>query len=165
VIKYINIKNIILNNMSIQEQIKEDMKQAMKDKDAVKLSVTRGILSSFTNELVASGKTPQDSIDDEMAMAVINRAAKQRKDSIEQFEKGGRAELAEDEKKELEIIQQYLPELMSEEEVKKIVETKKEELGINDKSGMGQLMGAVMAELKGKADGSIVKQAVDEILN
>jgi hypothetical protein len=65
------------------------MKQAMRDKDQVKLGVTRGLISAFTNELVANNKTPQDPIDDEMAMKVITRAAKQRKDSIDQFEKGG----------------------------------------------------------------------------
>ena len=150
--------------MTIQEKIKEDMKQAMRDKDQVTLSVTRGLVSAFTNELVASGKTPQTPIDDEAALAVITRASKQRKDSIEQFEKGGRPELAEGEKAELAILDTYLPELMSEDEVKKIVEAKKAELGITDKSQMGQFMGAVMSELKGKADGSVVKKAVDEAL-
>jgi uncharacterized protein YqeY len=150
--------------MTIQEQIKDDMKQAMKDKYQVKLSVTRGLVSAFTNELVANGKTPQDPIDDEAAMAVITRAAKQRKDSIEQFEKGGRPELAEDEKAELAVLETYLPELMSEDEVRKVVEAKKEEMGITDKSQMGQFMGAVMGELKGKADGAVVKKVVDEVL-
>ena len=73
--------------MSIKENIQADMKQAMKDKNEVVLTVTRGLLSAFTNELVANGKTPQDMIDDESALAVITRASKQRKDSIEQFEK------------------------------------------------------------------------------
>jgi len=150
--------------MTIQEKIKEDMKQAMRDKDQVKLSVTRGLISAFTNELVASGKTPQTPIEDEAALAVITRASKQRKDSIEQFEKGGRPELAEGEKAELAILETYLPELMSEDEVRKIVEAKKAEMGITDKSQMGQFMGAVMAELKGKADGGVVKKVVDEVL-
>jgi uncharacterized protein YqeY len=150
--------------MTIQEQIKEDMKQAMRDKDQAKLSVTRGLITAFTNENVANGKTPQDPIDDEAAMAVITRAAKQRKDSIEQFEKGGRPELAESEKDELSVLEEYLPEMMSEDEIRTVVEAKKEALGISDKSGMGQLIGAVMGELKGKADGSDVKKVVEEIL-
>jgi len=150
--------------MTIQEQIKEDMKQAMREKNEAKLSVTRGLISSFTNELVASGKTPQDPIDDEAAMTVINRAAKQRKDSIEQFEKGGRPELAESEKAELAVLEEYLPEMMSKEEIKKVVDAKKEALGITDKSGIGQLIGAVMGELKGKADGGDVKKVVEESL-
>ncbi len=150
--------------MSIKENIQADMKQAMKDKNEVVLTVTRGLLSAFTNELVANGKTPQDMIDDESALAVITRASKQRKDSIEQFEKGGRPELAESEKTELAILEKYLPKLMSEEEIKKVVDQKKTELGIADKSQMGQFIGAVMQELKGKADGALVKKVVEEAL-
>jgi uncharacterized protein YqeY len=151
--------------MTKQEQIKEEMKQAMKDKDQVKLSVTRGLISAFTNENVANGKTPQDPVDDDTAMAVISRAAKQRKDSIEQFEKGGRPELAESEKAELAILETYLPKMMTVEEIRPIVEAKKDSLGISDKSGMGQLIGAVMGDLKGKADGADVKSVVEEVLS
>ena len=150
--------------MTIQEKIKADMKQAMKDKDQVKLSVTRGLISAFTNELVATGKTPQTPLDDESALKVITRTSKQRKDSIEQFEKGGRPELAEAEKAELVILESYLPELMSEEEIRKVVEAKKAELGVSDKSEMGKFIGAVMGELKGKADGALVKKVVEESL-
>jgi uncharacterized protein YqeY len=150
--------------MTIQEKIKEDMKQAMKDKNEVKLSVTRGLIAAFTNENVANGKTPQDPVDDETAMTVITRASKQRKDSIEQFEKGGRPELAESEKAELAVLEEYLPEMMSEDEIRDVVDEKKSALGITDKSGMGQLIGAVMGELKGKADGSVVKTIVENSL-
>jgi uncharacterized protein YqeY len=151
--------------MSIKQTIEADLKEAMKAKDEIKLTVLRGIKSGFTNELVASGKTPQDEINDELAMNVVKRAAKQRKDAIEQFENGGRPELAENEKKELEIIEAYLPEMMSEEKVREIVKAKISELGISDKSGMGQLMGAVMSETKGQADGGFVKKVVDEELS
>jgi hypothetical protein len=150
--------------MTTQEQIKNDMKQAMKDKDQNKLTVTRGLIAAFTNELVASGKTPQTPIEDEAAMAVITRAAKQRKDSIEQFEKGGRADLAEVEKAELAVLESYLPELMSEDEIKIVVDAKISALGVTDKSGMGKLIGGIMGELKGKADGSLVKKIVEEAL-
>jgi uncharacterized protein YqeY len=151
--------------MSLAEQITGELKTAMKEKDTVKLTVLRGLKSAFTNELVASGKTPQDEVSDELAMSAIKKASKQRKDAIEQFEKGGRPELAEDEKKELKIIESYLPEMMSEEAVKEVVLKKKEELGISDKSGMGQLMGAVIKETGGQADGAVVKKFVDEVLS
>ncbi len=150
--------------MKLAEKITDELKSAMKEKDIVKLTVLRGLKTAFTNELVASGKTPQDEVSDDLAMTVIKRASKQRKDAIEQFEKGGRPELAEDEKKELVIIEAYLPEMMSEEQVKEIVLKKKEELGITDKTGMGQLMGAVIKETGDRADGSVVKKFVDEIL-
>lgn len=150
--------------MTLIEQIKGEIKEAMKSKDQVKLTVLRGLTSSFTNELVATGKTPHDEVTDELAMTVIKRASKQRKDAIEQFEKGGREDLSQKEKEELEIIESYLPEMMSEEQTRELVLKKKEELGISDKSGMGQLMGAVIKESQGQADGAVVKKIVDEVL-
>lgn len=145
----------------LHQQFKEDLKQAMLAKDAIKLSVLRGLLSSFTNELVAKNKKPNETLSDEEVLAVVSRSAKQRKDSIDQFTKGGRPELAEAEQKELDIISSYLPAQMSEEEVRKIVQAKKAELRITDKSQVGNLMKVVMADLKGKADGAVVKKAVD----
>ena len=151
--------------MSLIQQIREEIKESMKSKNELKLTVLRGLVSSFTNELVATGKTPQDEVTDEIAMTIIKRAAKQRKDAIEQFEKGGRADLVDKEKDELLIIESYLPEMMSEDKVREIILKKKAELGISDKSGLGQLMGAVIKETAGQADGSMVKNIVDEVLN
>ena len=135
----------------------------MMAKDAVRLSVVRNMISAFTNELVATGKTPQDTIDDVGALKVIKRLANQRKDSIEQFINGGRPELADSEKAELAILEKYLPTLMSRDEIKKIDLEKKEALGVTDKSKAGQLTGAIMKELAGKADGGDVKAVVDEL--
>lgn len=143
------------------DQIKAELKEAMKAKDELRLGVLRGFISAFTNELVATGKTPQNEVTDELAMTVIKRQSKQRKDSIEQFTAGGRNDLVEKEKKELEIIEKYLPQMMSKEEIQKIAEAKKTELGINDKSKMGMLMGALMRDLKDKADGNDVKEVVE----
>lgn len=151
--------------MSIFETIKTDLKEAMKAKDSDRLNVLRGILSAFTNELVATGKTPQDTVDDELAMKVLMRASKQRKDSIEQFVAGGRPELADSEKVELAIVEKYLPAMMSEDEIKKVVEAKKAELGVTDKTKAGVLTGAIMKDLKGKADGAIVKAVVEASFN
>ena len=147
----------------IHEEIKEGIKEAMKAKETVKLNVLRGILTALTNELVASGKTPQDTIDDEKALAVIKQLAKQRKDSIEQFEKGGRKDLADKEREEFAYLEKYLPQMMSKEEISKIAQEKKTELNVTDKSKMGMLMGAVMKELKGKADGGDVKEVVENL--
>jgi len=150
--------------MTIQEQIKEDIKTAMRAKDSLKLGVVRGISAAFTNELVNLKRTPQDALSDEEALAVITRASKQRKDSIEQFEKGGRPELAETEKQELAIIEEYLPALMSEEEIRAVVLAKKDAMNITTKDQFAQLMGPVMGELKGKADGGLVKKVVEDCL-
>jgi uncharacterized protein YqeY len=150
--------------MTLQIDIKTQMVEAMRAKDAVKLQTLRGILSAFTNELVNLKRTPQDTLSDEEALAVIRRAVKQRKDSIEQFVSGGRPELAEDEKAELAVLETYLPAMMSEEDVMKIALAKKEEMGEVDKSKAGQFVGMLMKDLKGKADGDVVKKVVDQLL-
>jgi uncharacterized protein YqeY len=151
--------------MSLQTDIKEQMKEAMKAKDSVRLTVLRGALSSFTNELVAKGKTPQDELGDEDTLAVIKRLAKQRKDSIDQFEKGGRQDLADAEKAELEILEAYLPEMMGQDAIRPLAEAKKAEMGIDDSSKRGMLMGALMKDLAGKADGGDVKTVVDSLFS
>ncbi|MEI6553472.1 MAG: GatB/YqeY domain-containing protein [bacterium] len=147
--------------MTISEKIRDELKEAMMAKDSVKMMTLRGLISGFTNELVAVGKKPQDAISDDEAIAVIKRAVKQRKDAIEQFTNGGRTDLADSEKAELTVLEAYLPAQMSKEEIQKVVEAKKVELGINDKSGAGLLMSTCMKELKGKADGGDVKAVVD----
>ncbi len=133
----------------------------MMAKDAVRLSVVRNMISAFTNELVATGKTPQDLLDDAGVLKVIKRLSNQRKDSMEQFIAGGRPELAEGEKAELAILEKYLPTLMSHEEIKVVALAKKEALGVTDKTKAGQLTGAIMKDLTGKADGGAVKAVVD----
>ncbi|MES3005581.1 MAG: GatB/YqeY domain-containing protein [Patescibacteria group bacterium] len=150
--------------MSLQEQIKGEIKTAMMAKDTVKLTVVRGLATAFMNELVATKRTPQDSLTDEEASAVIRRSIKQRKDSIEQFTAANRPDLAENEQAELAILETYLPKMMSQDEIRPIAEAKKAELGITDKSKMGMLMNAVMKDLKGKADGGDVKVVVESLL-
>jgi uncharacterized protein YqeY len=150
-----------LEHMSLHESIKSELKVALKAKDAVRLRTVRSMLTAFTNELVASNRTPQEILTDEEVLAVIKRLAKQRKESITQYESANRPELAEPEKAELEVLESYLPQMMSVEEIKPIVEAKRAELGIDDKSKMGMLVGAVMKELKGKADGADVKTVVE----
>lgn len=144
-------------------QIKTDMTAAMKARDAIKLNTLRGAISAFTNELVAKGMKPTEEVSDEMAITVLKRLAKQRQDSIEQFTAGGRPELAEKEAQELAIIKQYLPETASKEEIEKVARAKKEELGVADKAGMGKLMGAVVKEFGGRADGADVKDVVQNL--
>ena len=148
---------------TLQQQIKNQIKEAMMAKDAVRLTVLRGLSSAVTNDLVDKGRTPQGELTDEETLAVIRRQVKQRKDAIEQFTVGGREDLVESEKAELAILEVYLPQMMSEDEVRKIVETKKIELAITDPKDKGKLMSEIMKELKGKADGMIVKNAVDSM--
>ena len=150
--------------MSKHIDIREEIKKAMLAKDSLRLSVLRGLLSAFTNQLVATKRKPDEELSDEDVLEVISKQARQRKDSIEQFEKGGRADLADDEKAELKILEAYLPAQMSYEEVLDFVQKKINEVGFVDKSKSGQFMGLIMKDLKGKTDGQVVKKAIDSLL-
>ena len=144
-----------------QAELKEQMKAAMKARETVKLNVVRGLLAAMTNEAVAKGKGPDGVLTEDEVLSVITRAAKQRKDSIQQFEAGGRPELAVGEKEELAIIQAMLPAQMSQDEIVAAATAKAQALGISDKSKANQLMGMLMKDLKGRADGTAVKAVVD----
>ena len=147
--------------MSLHQDIKSQMVEAMKARDTERLNVLRGLLSSFTNENVTKKRKPDEALPDEEVMSIISRAVKQRKDSIEQFEKGGRTDLAEVEKSELAILETYLPTQMTREEVVSYVKQKVAEAGGVDNSKKGQFMGLIMKDLKGRADGMIVKEVID----
>lgn len=151
--------------MSLHESIKGELKEALKAKDQVKLRTVRSMLTAFTNELVATSRTPQAMLEDAEVLTVIKRLAKQRKDSIEQYEAANRYDLSAPEKEELVVLESYLPQMMSQEQIRPIAETKKAELSIDDKSKLGMLVGAVMKELAGKADGSDVKAVVEKIFS
>lgn len=147
--------------MSIHTNLRTTLKEAMKAKNEVLLRTVRSIMTACTNELVATSRTPQSELSDEETIAVIKRLAKQRKESILQFESANRPELAEPEKEELAILESYLPTLMTQEQIKPIAETIKNELGVTDKAKMGILVGAVMKKLQGQADGADVKAVVE----
>ncbi len=149
--------------MTIHENIKKDIVEAMRAKDAIRLETLRGLTSLFSYELIAK-KSTDAFIDDESALTLIKRSVKQRKDSIEQFEKGGRADLATKEKSELEILLKFLPEVMSKEDIKKIAEEKIAKEGKPDSKKLGAFIGSLMKELKGKADGADVKEVVEGLV-
>ncbi len=152
-------------SVMLTHQIREDMKTAMKARDAVRVNTLRGALSAMTNELVAKGRKPTDEPADDEVVVVLKRLAKQRQDSIEQFTAGGRPELAEKEASELAILKAYLPETASKGEIEKVARAKKEALGITDASGIGKLMGAVIKEFAGRADGADVKSVVQGLFS
>lgn len=136
----------------------------MKAKDEVKLRTVRGMLTAFTNELVAIGKKPQDELGDAEVLSVIKRLAKQRKESIVQFEAAERHDLAEPEKAELIILEAYLPQMMTQEELEPMVKVKLDAMGEVDKTKIGVVIGTLMKELQGKAEGSDVKVVVEKLL-
>jgi len=150
---------------TFHEKIKDEIKDAMRARDSVRLEVLRSLLTEFINELVATKRKPGDILPDVESMQVVRRAVKQRKDSIEQFKGGERLDLAEKEEAELVILKAYLPSMMNKDEIYSVVRKKISDLKITDKSQMGMLMGALMKEFKGSADGGDVKEVVDELLN
>lgn len=147
----------------LQTDIKEGIKDAMKNKDKARLETLRALSTAFTNELVSKGKTPQDILSDEEAQAVIMKIAKQRKDSISQYKAGGREDLVKEEQDQLFVLENYLPKMMSKEEIEVLARVKKEEHNIIDKSKAGQLTGLLLKDIKGKADGQLVKEVVESL--
>ncbi len=148
--------------MTLHEKIRELIKDAMRAKDSVRLDTLRGILSACTNELVSKGRKPQEMLSDEEVVAVITRLSKQRKDSIEQYTTGNRPDLVAEESAQLAVLQEFLPTLMSEAEITAFVENKKSTFTADTKKGM--VMAEIMRELKGKADGALVKKVVDSLI-
>jgi len=141
--------------MSLQNDIEKDFKEAMTQKKEIDVSVLRLIKSAIHNQMIADKKKE---LSDEEVMAVITNQAKRRKESIEAFTKGDREELAVKERAELQIIEKYLPEQLSEEEIKKVVQDIIGKSG--DNPNFGAVMGLTMAQLKGQADGKMVTQIV-----
>lgn len=148
--------------MSLENKIIDDMKNAMKEKNALKLETIRNIKSQIKYYQVDK---KLDKVTDDDVITVINKLAKQRKDSLNQFTIAGRNDLADKEALELKILEEYLPKQLSESEIETIVKESIKETGINDKKQLGLLMKDIMPKLKGKADGKIVNQIVSKILN
>ena len=146
----------------LQQQIKDDIKVAMKGRETGKLEVLRSISAAFTNELIAQKRKPADELSDDEVVLIVQRLAKQHKDSIEQYRAGGRDDLVE-EKEELKYIKVYLPQMMARGEIKKLAIAKRDKMALTDPSKKGILMGALMKDLKGKAEGGDVKDVLDEI--
>ncbi len=131
-------------------------------KDETRTLVLRGVQAEIQKELIAKKSTATEGTDEEL-LAVIKKLVKQRRDSIDQFTKGNRPDLAANESKELKILETYLPATMSRDEIKKIAIAKKAELKVTDKAGAGKLIGAISKDLKGRADGSDIKAVVDSL--
>ncbi len=147
--------------LSLLTTLNEDMKQAMRAKDKETLQVIRMLKASIQNEQIKKG---QD-LNDEEELTVLSREMKQRRDSLTEFEKADRTDLAEKVKKEIVIVENYLPAQLSEEEIRAIVQEAVTNTGATSPKEFGKVMGAVMPKVKGKADGNQVNAIVKELLN
>jgi uncharacterized protein YqeY len=150
--------------MKIQERIDSDLKEAMRAKEATKLGVLRMLKSGL--KYAAIEKSGADAeLSEAEAIQVIRKQVKQRQDSIESFEKGGRAELAAKEKEELSVLNAYLPQAMSPDDLSKLVRETIAEVGATSKAQMGAVMKAVQAKVAGRADGKTISQEVQKQLS
>ncbi len=146
--------------MSLKKKIKSDLKDAMKSGDSVVRGVLRLLSSDIKNEEISLKKE----LADDNVLKIIKKDIKRHKESIEQYKTGGRKDLVEQEEKELEILEKYMPEQMGEKEIRKIVSDVVEKLKATDASDFGKVMGMAMKEIGGNVDGSIVSKIVKEEL-
>jgi hypothetical protein len=149
--------------MTLQQRLDADVKEAMRAKDATKLGVLRMLKSAFKYAAIAKSSAEAE-LSDAEAVQVIRKQAKQRQDSIDSFEKGGRAELADKEKEELAILNTYLPQGMSPDELAKVVRETIAELGATSKAQMGAVMKMLQAKTGGRADGKTLSSEVQKQL-
>ena len=151
--------------MGLKEQIGEDIKTAMKAKDKVRLQTVRGIKKAILEKEVELRPKGQDALTNEQEIELLSQQAKQRRDSIAQFKDAGRDDLAEKESQELAIIETYLPEQASDEEVEKIIDELIASSGASSMKDLGKVMGPAMKQLKGKADGKKIQALVKSKLS
>lgn len=148
--------------MSLREQLREDLKSAMRAGDATRRNTIRMLEAAIKNaEIEKRGQElPEADV-----LAILQRQVKQRRDSIEQFERGGREDLAEIERAEIAVIEDYLPEQLSEAEIEAAAQRVIEQVGAGGPGDRGKVMGPLMKELRGKADGAAVNAAVSKLLS
>ena len=146
-----------------KQALQEQLKQSMLAKNAEKTSVLRMLISAITYYEIQKGGAGYVATDEDV-MTIIQKEAKQRKDSIIEYEKAGRTDLVEKEQHELELLQTYLPKQMSEEEIKKLVTQAITQTGAKNVQDLGKVMGVLVPQTKGKADGAIVSRIVREQL-
>lgn len=148
--------------MSLLNDLQKDMITAMKAKDKVRLTVIRGVRAALQNETIHLGK---EELTEDEELSVLSRELKQRKESLLEFEKADRQDLVDKLKSEINILNEYMPEQMSEEDIKQLVADIIESTGASGKKDFGKVMGMIMPKVKGKADGSLVQQIVNKSLN
>ena len=151
--------------MSLRERIDAEIKTAMKSKDKVRLETVRGIKKFILEKEVSLRPSGQETLTEAQELEILMQIAKQRRDSIEQYRKGGREDLVAQEETELVILEEYLPPQISDEEVSKVVDEVIASVGATSAKEMGKVMGKAMQQLKGKADGNKIQDMVKAKLN
>ena len=148
--------------MSIKEQLTRDMKEAMKAHEKERLTVIRSARGAIRQAEIDGGHTE---LDDEGVIGVLSKEVKMRKDSLEEFKKGDRQDLVAQTEAEIAVLMPYLPQQLSEEEIRTFVKEAVEKSGASSQKDMGKVMGLLMPKVKGRADGKLVNSIVREMLN
>lgn len=147
--------------MLILDHLNQDMKQAMKDKETLRLSVIRMLKSSLKNEEINLGRV----LDEDEVLTILSRELKMRQDSLQEFDNAGRTDLADKTRLEIDIVKSYLPAQLSADEIRDIIREAVTASGATSKKDMGKVMGILIPKVKGRADGKLVNQLVSEMLS
>ncbi len=147
--------------MGLKEQIPEDLKNALRNKKTLELSVLRMLQAALKNKEIDNKK---EALTDEVVISVVGAEIKKRRDAVREFEKVNRPDAADQEKAEIEILMKYMPQQMSEDEIRDVVKSAVEETQAESMKDIGKVMKALMPKVKGKADGSVVNKIVRELL-
>ena len=149
----------------LKDKLSQDLKSAMRAKDDVRLRTIRSLRAALMDTEIEGRKGGEGSLSEEQELAVLQKQAKQRRDSIEQYESAGRTDLSAKEKEELAVIDEYLPRQLSDHEIRQAVKEVIESTGAESRADMGKVMGASMQKLRGRAEGRKVQQIAQELLS
>lgn len=147
--------------MNLSDRLAEDLKQAMKDRDKIRLSVLRMVRSALKNQEIERGQA----LTDEDTLAVLQKELKQRRDSLEAFQQASRSDLAEQATQEIDILNEYLPKQLTSDELTELVSEVIQSVGATSKADIGKVMGQLMPKIRGRADGKAAQAVVQKLLN
>jgi hypothetical protein len=154
-----------MSDTSLKERIANDLKDAMRARDDVRRRTLRSIRSALMKKEIDEREGGEGSLTDQQELAVLQKEAKQRRESLEQFESAGREDLAQKEREELAVIEEYLPSQLSEDELRQEIQSIIDDVGATSMADMGAVMGRAMGKLRGRADGNRVREVVEELLS
>ncbi|MEA2066607.1 MAG: GatB/YqeY domain-containing protein [Thermotogota bacterium] len=150
--------------MKLYEELQNELKKSLKSRDSLRANTIRSVIAAVKNYLTSSEEAKEEGATDEIVQKLIMKEVKNRKESIEQYEKADRKELAEKEQKEMEILKEFMPEMLSEDEIRKLAIETIDEIDAKDPSDLGNVMRNIMPKVKGRADGKVVNKIVRELL-
>jgi len=154
-----------MSNPSLKDRIADDLKDAMRARDDVRRRTLRSIRSALMTKEIDEREGGEGTLNEKQELAVLQKEAKQRRESLEQFEAAGREDLAQKEREELDVIEEYLPSQLSEDELRNEVQSIIEDVGASSMADMGAVMGRAMGALRGRADGNRVREIVEDLLS